>query len=188
MFARTLARQLRQPIRKASAQPGTCSNWTLVTPIRARFPTGHVYESCRVESALQLSYLVFSEILANFCVKHDKSNRCPSRGEKQRRNPCESCQRLRHGLHFLLFQKHVARCQAVSSISRISRVLDRFLMEHIYEKYRGESALHFDPICSIRIRVRTRQKHQNNLYNLAPRSTVATKRSSLFITINHSDL
>merc|ERR1712174_164298 len=41
------------------------------------------------------------------------SNRSPSPGEQQWRNPCESCQRLRHGLHFLLFQKHVARCQAL---------------------------------------------------------------------------
>ena len=57
MFARTLARQLRQPIRKASAQPGMCSIRTSITRFLARIVTQLVHESCGVESALQNSYI-----------------------------------------------------------------------------------------------------------------------------------
>ena len=51
MFARTLARQLRQPIRKASA--GMCSIRTSISRVLARIVIRFVDESCRVESALE---------------------------------------------------------------------------------------------------------------------------------------
>merc|ERR1712189_2312 len=76
--------------------------------------THPIFESdfdCLTEICLPVPSLVSS--VNQFARPLPSQQPLSSRGEKQWRTSCESCQRLRHGLHFLLLQKHVAWCQAL---------------------------------------------------------------------------